>query len=51
MLKTGARITLVKPQFLCGPPSFSYGWKNMTDTTDAMSSKALQLTIIHTFAE
>ena len=30
----GTRITLVyKVQFLCGPPSFLDGYKNMTDTT------------------
>ena len=33
----GTRITLVhKVQFLCGPPSFLDGFKNMTDTTDIM---------------
>ena len=31
----GTQITLVyKVQFLCGPPSFLDGHKNMTDTTD-----------------
>ena len=32
----GTRITLVKPQFLCDPPSIFYGYKSMTDTTDVM---------------
>ena len=31
----GTLITLVyKVQFLCGPPEFLDGYKNMTDTTD-----------------
>ena len=32
----GTRITLVKKQFLCGPLSFVYGYKNIKDTTDVM---------------
>ena len=33
----GTRITLVyEVQFLCGPPSFLDGYKNMADTTDIM---------------
>ena len=33
----GTPITLMyKVQFLCGPPSFLDGYKNMTDTTDIM---------------
>ena len=33
----GTRITLAyNVQFLCGPPSFLDGYKNMTDTTDIM---------------
>ena len=33
----GTLITLVyKVQFLCGPPSFFDGYKNMTDTTEIM---------------
>ena len=35
----GTRITLVyKVQFLCGPPSFLDGYKNMTDTTDIVNT-------------
>ena len=32
----GTQVTLVEPQCLCGSPSFCYGYKNMTDTTDVM---------------
>ena len=33
----GTPITLTyKVQFLCGPPSFLDGYKNMTDTADIM---------------
>ena len=35
----GTRITLMyKVQFLCGPPSFLDGYKNITDTTDILQT-------------